>query len=64
MERFKWPEVIYAATGTIAISIAALSVTLGLYGVSATDPVIPLDALVFAAVIWSVGRLVYSCMRL
>ena len=59
-----WPGVIYAATSTITIAIAALSVTLGLHSVNAIEPVIPLDALGFAAVIWLLGRLVASCWRL
>jgi hypothetical protein len=60
----EWPGAVYAATNTIAIAIAALSVTLGLHGVNASEPVVPLDALVFAAVIYFLGRLVYSCAGL
>ncbi len=52
----KWAGAIYTAATGIATAIAALSMTLGLYSVSTSEPVIPLDALVFAAAIFSLGQ--------
>jgi len=52
-----WTSAIYAAATGVATATAALSLTLGLYSVSASEPVIPLDALVFAAAIFSLGRI-------
>ena len=57
---------IHAAASGIAGGIAALSMILGLYSVSASEPVIPLDALVFAAAIFSlvqVGRFLHETLN-
>ena len=54
-------ETIYLAAAIFALSLAAIATVANLYGVSASEPVLPLDALFLAATIWLIG---YICRRL
>ena len=54
-------DAIYLAAAILAVSLAAIAMAASLYGVSASEPVLPLDTLFLAATIWLIG---YICRRL
>ena len=54
-------DVIYAAASIVAASLTLISLLASLYGGSASEPVLPLDALILAATIWLAG---YVCRLL
>ncbi|MGE5261278.1 MAG: hypothetical protein ACM3MH_10440 [Actinomycetota bacterium] len=51
---------IYLAAAIFALLLAAIATVASLYGVSESEPVLPLDALFLAAIIWLIG---YICRR-
>lgn len=50
-------DVIHVAATVLAAVIAATAMVVSLYGVTASEPILPVDALVLAAAIWFVGRI-------